>query len=240
MIQPMQQSNPIKKIIYSNMPTHLGLDWSINPYLHPQNTFSNYNVWQNFNQMLDNASINLKAPEQVAQLFEKQNWNQKIVSLSGNIDCYNKLEGKLKLTRGVLKQCIIHSNPLSIITRNDLILRDIDLLKQLQKNNLLKVFVQINTTKDYIRAKLEPTSSHYHTRVALVKTLIDNGIETGVIIAPIIKNLSESCIAKIMVDANYVGAKNIYTSQLKVREKDLIQFNAWMQVHFPELTNIYL
>ncbi len=230
----MKQSNTQHpKVIYRNLPATLGLEWSINPYLHPQNTYSNYNIWQNYNLVQSNTSVNLKAPEQMAQLFEKNTWKQKMVSLSGNVDCYNKLEGKLKLTREVLKQCLKYTNPVCIITRNDLILRDMDLLQQLQTNNLLQVYVQINTTRDDIRAKLEPSSSNYHNRILLIRTLIDNGIETGVVIAPIIKNVTEACTSKIIADASYVGALNIYTTHLKVREVDVAHFNAWMQVHFP-------
>jgi DNA repair photolyase len=224
--------NQNSKFITRSIPTSLGLDWSINPYLHPQNTFSNYNTWQNFTEMQTQASINMDAASQLENLLRKSTWTKKVLSLSGNVDCYNKLEGKLKLTRSMLKICLQHGNPVCVITRNDLILRDMDLLQQLQKNNLLQVYVQINTTKNEIKAKLEPSSTNYENRLLLIKTLLDNSIQTGVMIAPIIKNLTENCTTKIMADTQYLGVTDICTSWLKVKDADSAHFNAWMQTHF--------
>ncbi len=231
----MKQSNPKNhKIIITNMPESLGLQWSINPYLHPQNTFSNYNVWQNYTQQQAFNSINLNAVNQLENLFKRPEWDKKTLSLSGNVDCYSKLEGKLRLTRAILKLCIQYQNPVCIITRNDLILRDIDLLQTLQKNNLLQVLVQINTTKNSYKAKLEPSSTNYENRIALIKMLADRHIPTSVMIAPIIKNLTEDCVPKIMADAQYVGACEVYTSYLSVKKPDTPLFNAWLQAHFPD------
>lgn len=216
------------------VPKTLGLSWCINPYLHPQNTFSNFNVWQNTigNTASHTATINLQAATHLETLFEKQDWNQKIISLSGNVDCYNKLEGKLKLTRSLLKLCLQYNNPVCIITRNDLILRDIDLLIRLQKQNLLQVFVQTNTTKNEVRAKLEPTSTNYYNRILLLKTLIDNGIDAGVMIAPIIKGLTDTCVNKIVADAKHVGVTKIYSSYLNVKPQDATSYEAWFKNNF--------
>jgi DNA repair photolyase len=218
--------------LYTNL-TNIGLDWSINPYLQPQNTFSNFNIWQNTAETNFNSTINFQASKQVAQLFAQHTWQNKLVSLSGNVDCYNKLEGKLKLTRSLLKLCILHHNPICIITRNDLILRDMDLLLQLQSKKLLQVFVQINTTNNTIRAKLEPTSSNYYNRILLLKTLIDHHISSGVMIAPVIKGLTDDCTEKIIIDATHVGNIVFRKSALQIRAKDILHFKATMEAYFP-------
>ena len=79
--------------------------------------------------------------------------------LSGNTDCYQPIEKKLKLTRGILETVLKYKHPVSMITKNSLITRDMDLLQELAKHNLVHVMITITSTDEKIRLQLEPRTT---------------------------------------------------------------------------------
>lgn len=78
---------------------------------------------------------------------------------SGNTDCYQPIERKLKLTRSLLEVCLDYKNPIGLITKNSLIERDLDLLKELAKDNLVMVVISLTSLDEELRSKLEPRTS---------------------------------------------------------------------------------
>jgi hypothetical protein len=108
------------------------------------------------------------------------------MSMSGNTDCYQPLERQYKITRGLLEVFLKYRHPVGIITKNALILRDIDLLAELASMQLLHVFISITTLDEELRRTMEPRTSSSENRLKTIRTLTDHGIPVGVMTAPII------------------------------------------------------
>ncbi|MDL1877164.1 radical SAM protein [Cytophagia bacterium CHB2] len=99
------------------------------------------------------------APELLAQEFEKRSWKPQTVVLSGNTDCYQLAERRLRITRGCLEVFLRYRNPVGIITKNALVLRDLDLLAEMAKLNLVAVTLSITTLDNQLCRKMEPRTS---------------------------------------------------------------------------------
>ena len=130
--------------------------------------------------------------EVLEKSFSKNTWQPLPIMLSGNTDCYQPIERKMQITQGILKTCLKFKHPVGLITKNALILRDIEILEQLARLNLVHVMVSITGTDESIRQKLEPRTSTYDNRFKILETLAKRKISCGVMVAPIIPGLTQS------------------------------------------------
>src|SRR6202012_502688 len=96
--------------------------------------------------------------------------------LSGNTDCYQPIERKLKITRGLLEVFLKYRNPVSIITKNNVILRDMDLITELSKLNLVHVNVSITSLNEQLRQKLEPRTVTASGRLTIIEKIAKKGV----------------------------------------------------------------
>src|SRR5690606_673063 len=109
------------------------------------------------------------------QLFKtfisRKSWDFSPIHLSGNTDCYQPAERKFQLTRQTLETALVYQQPISIITKNSLILRDLDILSELAKKDLIKVFLSVTTLNEDTRRKLEPRTATGQQRLKVVEAL---------------------------------------------------------------------
>lgn len=126
------------------------------------------------------------AAEILKKQFNNKNYVADSVSLSGNTDCYQPIERKLKITRSLLEVFYEYKHPVGIITKNSLILRDIDLLSEMAKEGLVHVMISITTLREDLRLLMEPRTATTKNRLKVIELLNSNGIPTGVMTAPII------------------------------------------------------
>src|SRR5690606_37310190 len=122
---------------------------------------------------------------------ENKNWEPAVISLSGNTDCYQPIERKMKITRKLLEVCLEYRNPVGILTKNALVLRDLDLIQELNKYQLVRVFTSITSLDENIRRFLEPRTASYQSRLKVLQTFSSHGIPTGVMNAPLIPGLND-------------------------------------------------
>jgi DNA repair photolyase len=173
-----------------------------------------------------------------ASLLEKQflgkSWQSHPIMLSGNTDCYQPLERKLKITRQLLQVFLKYRNPVSIITKNSLILRDIDLLTELAGLKLVHVMVSINSLDESLRRNLEPRTATFKKRLSVVTELSRAGIPVGVMIAPIIPGLNMHDIPAVVEAAAKAGAQKIGHTVLRLNGKVAEIFRNWMEAVYPE------
>ena len=108
--------------------------------------------------------------------FLKKNYQPASISLSGNTDCYQPLERKLEITRSLLKVFVKYAHPVSIITKNSLIKRDIDLLQELARQQLVHVYISVTTLEEELRQKMEPRTATAKNRLQTMRILSDAGI----------------------------------------------------------------
>lgn len=220
----------------------LGLEYSLNPYqgcehgcvyCYARNT---HEYWGFSAGMEFEQKIIVK--QNVIEVLEKQlsskKWQPKPILLSGNTDCYQPLERKFEITRKVLQTCLKFKHPVSIITKNALILRDLDLLKELASFNLVKVMISITGTDEIMRSKLEPRTSTYHNRFKVIKTLSESGIPCGVMLAPIIPGINNHEIPSVIDLAAKAGASCASYQIVRLNGSVGPIFKDWLSKTFPD------
>src|SRR6202451_524478 len=128
--------------------------------------------------------VKRNAAELLEQYFNKKNYEPVSILLSGNTDCYQPLERKLKITRSLLRVFLKYRNPVSIITKNNVILRDLDILTELAAMNLVHVNMSITSLNESLRQKLEPRTVTATGRLAVIQKLTEIGVPVRVMAAP--------------------------------------------------------
>lgn len=178
--------------------------------------------------------VKKNAPALLRKFFDNKNWEPTPVSLSGNTDCYQPIERKMKITRALLEICLEYRNPVSIITKNALVLRDTDILQELAKRNLVRVFTSVTSTDENLRQLLEPRTATYKMRMSVLQRLTDAGIPTGVMNAPLIPGLNDMHIHDVLKAASEAGAK--WAGYTVVRLNGAISeiFKDWLFKTFPD------
>lgn len=178
--------------------------------------------------------IKENAPALLEQLFLKKSWTPKAIALSGNTDCYQPVEKKLEITRKVLGICAKYRNPVGIITKNRLILRDIDILADLAKDSLVHVYISITTFDESLRRIMEPRTASSKQRLLVIEKLSAAGIPCGVMAAPIIPGLNNYEIPAILKQASEAGALTAGYTIVRLNGSIENIFKDWLYKNFPE------
>ena len=178
--------------------------------------------------------IKPEAPKLLRETLSSKKWRPQIIILSGNSDCYQPIEKKLKLTRGCLEVLYEFSNPVHIVTKNKLVTRDVDILSKMAQKNLTAVFFSITTLDNRLASVLEPQTTKPGLKLDAIKELSEAGIPTGVMAAPVIPGLTDSEIPEILKSAKDAGAKHaeIIMLRLPYGVKDL--FLNWLEEYLPD------
>ena len=146
------------------------------------------------------------APHLLRQELSSRKWQPQLLAMSGVTDCYQPIERRLQLTRKCLKVLAEFRNPVCIITKNHLVTRDIDFLRELARYNAAEVHLSINSLDADLARRLEPRASSPRHRLAAVEALAQAGIPVGVLVAPIIPGLNDHEIAAVLEAAGKAGA----------------------------------
>jgi DNA repair photolyase len=175
-----------------------------------------------------------EAPQLLEKLFRNPKWKAEVISMSGNTDCYQPAERTYQLTRQLLQVFIKYRHPVSIITKNSLILRDIDLLKELASMHLVKVMISVTGLNDDLRLLMEPRTASYRKRIQTIEKLNSEGIDCGVMNAPIIPGLTGEEVPAVVKAAGEAGAVMAgYTIvRLNGSVKDI--FHDWLYTNMPD------
>jgi DNA repair photolyase len=166
--------------------------------------------------------------------FNKKGYRPDFIMFSGNTDCYQPVERKLKITREALKVCLKYRNPVSVITKNDMILRDADILEEMASLNLVSVSISITTLDRDLARRMEPRTSSPERRLHTINELAGRNIPVGVNVAPVIPGLNDEEISSILKKASVMGA--VFAGHIMLRlpyaVKDL--FLQWVKREFPD------
>jgi DNA repair photolyase len=215
--------------------------YSINPYqgcehgcsycfARPTHNYWGYSSGTDFEQKI---LIKKNAPALLSKTLRKKNWKVAPVMISGNTDPYQPVEKRFELTRQLLKIFLDYRHPVSIITKNAMVLRDLDILKSLAEKDLVSVCFSINTLNDRLRRKLEPRTSTINKRLKAISTLIENGIPVHILIAPIIPGLNDHEVIPLVKE---LSARNVFNiSHIPIRLNDDLEeiFTSWLKDNFP-------
>ncbi|MGF1923534.1 MAG: PA0069 family radical SAM protein, partial [Bacteroidia bacterium] len=174
------------------------------------------------------------APRLFREFLEKKSWDATPISLSGNMDCYQPAERKFKLTRQLLEIALAYKQPIGIITKNSLVLRDLDLLQEMAKYNLAIVYVSITTLNERLRLKMEPRTTTAKQRLKIIETLSKAGLPTGVMTAPMIPGLNSHEIPAILKAAAENGVKHAGYTVVRLNGAIHDLFKDWLLQNFPD------
>ncbi len=231
-----------KKIISENDSPDLSFVHSINPYqgcehgciyCYARNT---HEYW-GFSAGLD-FETKIIAKKNAAERLEKQflnkNWKATSIMLSGNTDCYQPLEKKLKITRSLLEVFLKYRNPVGIITKNALITRDLDLLKPLAEEQLVHVYFSITTLDESLRQRMEPRTASAARKLDAIKKLTDAGVPVGIMNAPIIPGLNHHEIPQVLESAAKAGARTAGYTIVRLNGHIGEITRDWLVKNFPD------
>ena len=241
-LQTVYFKDTSKTILAKNDSPDIPFTYSINPYrgcehgciycyARPTHEYLGFSAGLDFETKI---MVKLDAPQLLEQTFKKKSWQPQMICFSGNTDCYQPVERKLQITRKCLEVFLKYRNPLGMITKNFLVTRDIDILKQLAELNLVNVIVSITSLDDELIRKMEPRTAAPHKRLEAIQLLSSNGIPTGVNVAPIIPGLNDEEIPSILKEAKAHGAK--FAGMVMLRLPGAVQqlFVDWLKRELPE------
>jgi DNA repair photolyase len=156
------------------------------------------------------------------------------INLGAVTDCYQPIERDYRLTRGVLELLSETHHPVTIVTKNALIERDLDILASMAKRNLVQVFISLTSLEASLSQKMEPRASAPWRRLAAVKSLVDAGVPVGVLVAPIIPFINEPEIEAIVEAAAKVKASSVHYTVLRMPWELKDMTRDWLELHFPD------
>ena len=231
-----------KSIIAKNDSYDVGFEYSINPYrgcehgcvycyARPSHEFLGFSAGTDFESKI---MIKRDAPKLLEAEFNKKSYKPDFLMFSGNTDCYQPVERQLEITRETLKVCLKYRNPVSIITKNALIERDIDILKEMAELELVSVCLSVTTLDKELARRMEPRTSSPERRLQVIEKFANEKIPVGVNIAPVIPGLNDEEIPAILKEASARGA--MFAGHIMLRlpyaVKDL--FLQWLKTEFPD------
>jgi len=231
-----------KKIVSESNSPDLSHMYSINPYQGCEHGCiycyaRNSHEYYGFSAGLDferKIIVKRNAPELLEQYFNKKNYRPVTILMSGNTDCYQPIERKLEITRRLLQVFLQYKNPVSIITKNNLILRDVDLLTELAALNLVSVNVSITSLNEQLRQKLEPRTVTASGRLSVIQKLAERGVAVRVMAAPIIPGLNSNEVPAIIKAAADRGARGAGFTIVRLNGSIAEIFTDWIHKAFPD------
>lgn len=227
--------NPVKS-------PDLSMAYSMNPYqgcehgcaycfARPTHEYWGYSAGVDFERVI---LAKKNAAELLEKFFKKRGYKPESILLSGNTDCYQPIERKLQITRGLLQVCLDYRHPVNILTKNALVTRDLDILVQLAEKNLVTVSLSIPTINEELRRKLEPRTSSVNTKLKALETLSQNGIPTHVMVAPMIPALNTPEILQIVKTISEKGAQSFGYTLVRLNDTVEPVFKDWLEEHYPD------
>jgi len=231
-----------RSVVSRNDSPDVGFDQAINPYrgcehgciycyARPSHGYLNLSAGLDFETKLF-AKTNLA--DILRDELAKKNYTCKPINIGSNTDPYQPIEKSWRLTRAALALLNECNHPCTIVTKNALIERDIDILAPMAERNLVQVFISINSLDNKLASKLEPRASAPHRRLQAVKTLRDAGVPVGVLVAPIIPALNEKDVEGIIERAAANGANSIGYTCIRLPHELKQLFREWLDAHYPE------
>jgi len=230
------------KIITTNDSPDVGFEHSINPYrgcehgcvycfARPTHEYLGFSAGLDFETKI---MVKEDAPKLLREELSAPGWVPKVIALSGVTDPYQPVERRLKLTRGCLEVLAEFRNPVTVVTKNNLVTRDLDLLAELAGCRAAAVFISVTTLDTELRRILEPRTSPPGARLATIGALAKAGIPTGVLVAPVIPGLTDHEVPAILEAAAAAGASFAAQATLRLPYAVAPLFEEWLARHVPE------
>src|SRR6266581_2486678 len=231
-----------KSIITRNNSPDVGFETSVNPYrgcehgciycyARPTHEYLGFSAGLDFESKI---MVKTEAAELLRAELESPRWKPQVLVMSGVTDPYQPVERKLGVTRGCLEVLAKFRNPVAIITKNRLVTRDVDLLRELAACNAVAVNISVTSLDPNLQRVLEPRTSSPQARLDAISQLSAAGIPTGVMVAPIIPGLTDHEIPRILEACTEAGAQYAGYTIVRLPWAVAPLFEHWLEEHFPD------
>jgi len=231
-----------RQIVSRNNSPDVPFDRSINPYLgcehgcvycyaRPSHSYLDLSPGLDFETQI------FYKPNAVARLlaeWEKPSYECQPITIGANTDPYQPAEKKLKITRGLLEAFLEHRHPVMLITKGGLMLRDLDILQDLAKENLVSVAVSVPTMNAELKRILEPRVPAASVRFRLMQSLAAAGVPVTMLLAPVIPAVNDMEIETIIERAAECGATSASWILLRLPHELKQIFRDWLASHMPD------
>lgn len=230
-----------KSVITFNKSPDIPFDRSINPYrgcehgcvycfARPSHTRLGLSAGLDFETKL---FFKENADQLLRKELSRPTYQPAEMVLGANTDAYQPVERKLGLTRRILEVLAETQHPVSILTKSALVERDVDILAEMAKNNLVRVFVSVTTLDAKLARTLEPRAASPARRLAVVASLTASGIPTGALIGPLIPVLTDAELEHLLAAARSAGALDADYVLLRLPLEINTLFQEWLTTHAP-------
>ncbi len=234
-----------KTIVNKVTSPDVGMSYSMNPYqgcehgciyCYARNTheFWGYSAGLDFERKI---LIKENAPQLLEEKLKSKKWKAETIVLSGNTDCYQPAEKKFEITRECLKVFLKYKHPVGIITKNTMILRDLDLLRELAKDALIGVNISVTSLSEKTRRLLEPRTATIAKRLETIKILSENKIPVNAMLAPIIPGINSHELLQLARAVSEKGALSFAFTVVRLNGAIGMLFTDWLQRTMPDKAN---
>ena len=244
-VEPLKTEVTVERprtIITRNNSPDIGFDQSINPYRGCEHgCFYCYarptHAYHGLSAGLDFES-RLFVKDGAATLLERElanpKYQPKVIALGANTDAYQPIERQYRVTRSVLEVLAKARHPVGIVTKSNLVLRDLDLLAPMAADGLVKVFVSVTTVDRALARRMEPRAPTPERRLEAIAELAAAGVPVGVMAAPIVPAVNDGEIETILTRAYAAGAREAGYVALRLPLELRESFREWLAVNFPD------
>lgn len=220
----------------------LGFGWTVNPYRGCEHgcVYCYARPGHEYLGMSSGIDFETKilakhdAPQLLQRALSKNSWQGEPIVFAGVTDVYQPIEAQLQLTRKCLEVCLAFRQPVSIITKNKLILRDTDIIAEMAKLNLIHAAISLTTLDNKLAHAMEPRASSPRARLDAIRALTKLGVPTTVMTAPIIPGLNDHELPALLREAAHAGAACAGYVLLRLPHQIKTIFLDWLQRNFPQ------
>ncbi len=231
-----------KKMVNKVESPDIPLMYSMNPYqgcehgciyCYARNTHEYYG----YNAGIDFESkiiVKPNAPVILRKQMDAKSWRPDVIMLAGNTDCYQPAEKKFEITRKILEVLLEYKNPVGIITKNALIQRDVDILQEMAKRDLVSVNISLTSLKEETRLLLEPRTATLKRRLQTMEFLSKHNIPVRVMAAPMIPFINSDELPEILKASSEHGALDAGYTVVRLNGKIGEVFENWIRQALPD------
>ncbi|MPZ54574.1 MAG: radical SAM protein [Acidimicrobiia bacterium] len=228
-------------------PGMLPFEYTINPYrgcthacvycfARPTHSYLDLDIGTDFDSQI---VVKVNAPDLLRYETAPGRWGGHHIAMGTNTDPYQRPEGRYRLTRQIIEVLVERGNPFSILTKGTLVLRDLDLLTRAARNGSVRVDFSVATVDPEVWRATEPGTPHPARRLEAAGKLNAAGVESGILIAPVLPGISEDGVSEVWREAASVGAEVVGTSMLHLRGELKAHYLEWLEGYRPDLVTSY-
>lgn len=231
-----------KSIVTRNQSPDVPFEFSINPYrgcehgciycfARPNHAYVDLSPGLDFETRI---FVKENAAECLERTLQKKGYKPGPITLGTATDPYQPIEAQKGITRALLQILVRYRHPFSLITKSSLVLRDVDLLEEAARHDLVKVMMSVTTLSNTLKRQLEPRTASGEARIRVVEKLAQAAIPVGVLMAPVIPWLNDCEVESVVTRSAEAGAESANYIFLRLPLEVAPLFSEWLAQHYPD------